>query len=175
MEDGILAEGKYRRFVRREGWEFTERYRSNQVVVMIALTPDRKLVFVEQYRVPVQSLMIEFPAGLVNDNESNSHEGLEETARRELLEETGYEGQNFQFIRQDPANAAVASDMLHVFFVSGLKKVGPGGGDETEKIKVHEVPLLEVDRWLETQKAAGKLVDLKIFAGLYYLKHLVQL
>ena len=39
-------------------------------------------------------------------------------------------------IREEPAAAALATDMLHVYFVSGLKKVGPGGGDATEEINI---------------------------------------
>jgi ADP-ribose pyrophosphatase len=51
-----------------------------------------------------------------------------------------------------------------------IKKVATGGGDETENIKVHEVPLSTVDEWLMGQKKAGKLVDPKIFSALYFLQ-----
>ena len=52
---------------------------------------------------------------------------------------------------------------------SQIEKKGPGGGDSTESIKVHEIPLGEVDDWLEKIKEKGILVDPKVFAGLYFL------
>ncbi len=170
MGKEILFEGKYRRFVCKDGWEFLERHRSNQVVVLIPVTDKREVVFVEQFRIPVERKIIEFPAGLVNDMDIFSHESLEETARRELLEETGYEAETLKKIRYAPANSAVATDMLTVYYATGLKKVGAGGGDATEQILVHPVPFDQVDAWLEEQVKLGKYVDLKVYAGLYYLK-----
>lgn len=172
MESEILAEGEFRRFIRRNGWEYLEGIHSHNVVVMIAVTPDKKIILVEQYRVPVGKNVIEFPAGLVNDRHDNRHESIEETAKRELLEETGYEGEKFELIREEPAAAALANDMMHVYWVQGLKKVSAGGGDETEDITLHEVFLKDIDSWLASQRAQGKMIDLKIYAGLYYLKTL---
>lgn len=170
MNKEILFEGKYRKFVRKNGWEFVERHRSNQVVVLIPVTDAREVVFVEQFRIPVEKKIIEFPAGLVNDMESFKDETLEETARRELIEETGFEAGTLKKIRYAPANSAVATDMLTVYYATDLKKVGDGGGDESEQITVHVIPFAQVDAWLESQISQGKYVDLKVYAGLYYLK-----
>lgn len=173
MTREILFEGRYRRFIRKDGWEYLERVHSNEVVVLIPVTPDGRVVFVEQYRIPVEKKIIEFPAGLVHDLETNHHETLEETARRELVEETGYEAGRLERIIRAPANSALATDMLTVFFASGLRRVGPGGGDPTEAITVHEVPRREVDSWLEAQKAQDKYVDPKVYSGLYYLNQVL--
>lgn len=172
MSKEVLHQGAYRRFVKTSGWEYMERIRSSEVVVLIPVTEDRKVIFVEQFRVPVQRNMIEFPAGLVNDLDSNQHESLEETARRELIEETGYEAATLKKITRVPANSALATDMLTVYFASGLRKVGAGGGDETENITVHEVPLSEVDQWLRQQEARHIYIDPKVYAGLYYLERM---
>ena len=50
----------------------------------------------------------------------------------------------------------------------GLIKRGAGGGDASEAITVHEVPLADVSTWLRQQTAAGRLVDIKVYAGLYF-------
>jgi ADP-ribose pyrophosphatase len=49
--------------------------------------------------------------------------------------------------------------------------VNEGGGDETEDIVVHEVPVADVPRWLVQKMAEGYSVDPKMFAGLYFLEH----
>ena len=165
----ILFEGKFRRFITRNGWEYTERIRCHEVVVMIPVTDDRKIIFVEQFRIPSQSHMIEFPAGLMNDLDSNQSESREESARRELNEETGYDAGKLEFLVEAPANSALATDVLYVYLATDLCKVGPGGGDTTENIKVHEVPVKEVETWLESQRVKDKFIDFKVYAGLYYL------
>jgi ADP-ribose pyrophosphatase len=51
-----------------------------------------------------------------------------------------------------------------------LKKIGPGGGDSSEDITVHLVPLDEVDQWLAQRQIDGTPVDPKIFSALYWLQ-----
>ncbi len=69
-------------------WEAAARQNCAGAVAMICtLKPSNRLVLVRQYRPPVNKFTIEFPAGLVNHGESP-----EETAIRELREETGYRG-----------------------------------------------------------------------------------
>jgi ADP-ribose pyrophosphatase len=57
------------------------------------------------------------------------------------------------------------------FLATGLTRVGEGGGDENEDITVHVVPLQDASRWLAAQEAAGKLLDPKIYAGLWFAEH----
>ena len=57
--------------------------------------------------------------------------------------------------------------MVTYFRATGLTRVGSGGGDETEDIIVHVVPLGEVPAFLTAKLAAGMLIDPKVFVGLY--------
>ena len=67
MTRKVLAETRYLRLVDDDGWTFVERANARAVVVIVPLTAERRLLFVEQYRVPLGRNVIEFPAGLVGD------------------------------------------------------------------------------------------------------------
>ena len=86
-----VAEGKFIRLVRKGTWEYVTRKGVCGIVAMVALTDDGKLVFVEQDRPPVGKRVVELPAGLAGDKAGEEDEALADAARRELLEETGYE------------------------------------------------------------------------------------
>lgn len=79
-----LYEGSHVRLKKEGKWEFAERVGSNTAVSIIAHIGD-KLITVRQLRIPTGEQVLEFPAGMMNPGETP-----EETASRELKEETGY-------------------------------------------------------------------------------------
>jgi len=166
----ILKEGKYIRFLRRGDWEYVQRVNCSGIVIIIAMTDEQKLLFVRQYRAPVNSDVIEFPAGLVNDGCSHYEETAAEAAKRELLEETGYEAGELIQVLSGPGGAGASSDILTFFLARKIRKVSDGGGDESERITTYEIPLQEVEGWLKAMAGQGIPADPKIYAGLYFLK-----
>jgi len=92
MANEILCDAKYLRLVRANGWEFVQRKNVSGIVGIIAVTSDRKLILVEQYRPPVGKNVIEIPAGLAGDSPTTRNEDLALAAMRELEEETGIAG-----------------------------------------------------------------------------------
>ena len=64
----------------------------------------------------------------------------------------------------------LADEIITLFRATGLKKTGEGTGDETEDITVHEIPLGDVVRWLAEQERGGKLIDMKVYCGLYFAR-----
>jgi ADP-ribose pyrophosphatase len=166
-EKKILWEGKYLRLCEAQSWEWIERVHSTGVVMILAMTAQRKVVLVEQYRVPVQGPAIEFPAGLVGDN--GSEESMETAARREFLEETGYRAKRWTLLTEGPPSPGMSSEKISIYLAEDLEKAHDGGGDATESILVHEIPMKEVHAWLESQRTQGKHVDPKVYAGLYFL------
>lgn len=165
----VHATGRFLRLVERDDWEFACRANSRGVVILVPITDEGELVLVEQYRIPVQSRVIELPAGLVGDLDDRD-EPLGVAARRELLEETGYEAREWALMLECPSSSGMSDEIITFVRASGLKRVGPGGGDESEDIEVHRVPLSEVDRWLQERISAGQMVDPKIWSALYWLK-----
>lgn len=162
-------EGKYKRFVSVDRWEFVERLNCWGIVGIIAVTDDKKVILVEQMRIPVGHPVIEFPAGLADGAGGKSDETLEDVAKRELLEETGYEAKEMKLCARGPISSGSTSDILTLFRAYGLKKVGSGGGDHTESIVVHEIPISKIDSWLKKKEEEGILIDSKVYAGLYFL------
>jgi ADP-ribose pyrophosphatase len=166
-EPKILAEGKYLRFLNEDGWEYVVRPNSTGVVVIVAITVDQRLILVEQYRVAVHARVIELPAGLVGDTVAARGEPLAAAASRELIEETGYQAARMIELAAGPIAVGLGSEVVTFFQAVDLRRVGPGGGDDSEDIVVHEVALAELPAWLDEQRRAGLLVDPKLYAGLY--------
>lgn len=167
----VIAEGRHLRLVSRDGWEYAERPRVTGIVIIVAVTPENNVVLVEQNRPPVAGRVIELPAGLAGDIAGSEEEALEEAARRELLEETGYAAESFTKLFEGPPSAGLSNEVLTFFRAEGLTKVADGGGDDSEDIEIHEVPLAGITDWLLNRaETEGAHIDPKIFAGLYFVK-----
>jgi ADP-ribose pyrophosphatase len=166
----VLGEGRFVRLVAQDGWEWAERTNASGAVVIAAVTGDAQIVLAEQYRIPLGRRVIELPAGLVGDSEALRHEPLAEAARRELLEETGFEAAHWECLLEGPSSAGLTTEAYALFLAREARRVGPGGGDAAEEIQVHLVPLAEADDWLSRRRAAGLAVDPKVYAGLYFAR-----
>ncbi len=164
--DLTLYEGRYLTMLERDGWEFIER--RHGVVVLIAWTPERELLLVEQYRIPIGARTIELPAGLVGDEPGMSDEALLEAAARELVEETGWQAGRLTELMTCPSSAGLSSEMVTFVQAEQLEWVAPGGGDDSEDILVHRVPIAALDRWLSDRARTGIGIDPKIYAALYW-------
>lgn len=166
----LLHGGRFLEFYETGGWEFVRRRKIKGTVAIVAVTDDKKLVLVEQYRPPVGRAVIELPAGLAGDIPYQEDEPLVAAARRELKEETGYEARHWACLGEGPSSAGLTSEVITFFHATGLAKLGEGGGDHHEDIRVHYVPLLDVLKWCRDREREGMLVDFKVFAGLYLAK-----
>ena len=164
-----LYQGKYLQMVRQGRWEYVERVRVTGVVGIVAMTEQRKVILTEQFRIPIGKTAIELPAGLAGDIVGAELEDLTEAARRELLEETGYDATHFELLTIGPTSAGLTNELIHLYLATGLHRVSDGGGDESEEIIVHEIPLDALPAWLLGKTAEGCLIDTKVFAAMYFL------
>jgi ADP-ribose pyrophosphatase len=170
-ETETLCNGRWLRLRRRGRWEFAERVNAGGGVIIVAVTPEDRLLFVEQHRAAIESKTIEMPAGLVGDLADATDEHAVEAARRELLEETGYAAGRIEFLMAGPSSSGMSNEIMAFVRAYDLVRVDAGGGDETEDIIVHEVPRADAPRWLVGKMQEGYSVDPRMFAGLYFLEH----
>ncbi len=165
-----LFTGRFLALVREGHWEYAERVNATGAAIIVAVTPEDKLLLVEQYRIPCHAATVELPAGIIGDEPGSSAEDHAVAATRELLEETGYVAGEMMPLTTGPASSGLTSELVTIFLARNLQKTGAGGGVGHERITVHEVPLLQVDQWLAARARQGVLVDPKIYAGLYLLR-----
>ena len=169
----IVCQTRFLRLVRQDGWEFVQRANATGVVCIAALTDDGCVLLVEQFRPPVAANVIELPAGLAGDEPGASTEDLMEAARRELLEETGYEAAQMKQVFAGVTSAGITDELITFFVARGLTKKGSGGGTGHEKITLHHVPLTQFDEWLVHKLHAGCMADARLYTGIYLLRQLI--
>src|SRR5690606_34253216 len=143
-EPVTLAEGRFLKLMARGRWEYAERRNVTGVVTIVAVTRAGEVLLTEQHRPPVDGPVIEYPAGLAGDIAGAEHESLDRAARRERLEETGYDAAEWISLYTGTSSAGLTSETLTFFAALDAEKVGPGGGHEGESITVHAVPLQQV-------------------------------
>ena len=164
----ILGEGRFVRLLERDSYEYVERLGCTGIISVVALTAENEMIFVEQFRHPVSARTIELVAGLVGDK---GEESLETAARRELLEESGYEANTLEFLMECPSSGGITAARVNYFLARDVVKVQAGGGVDDEDIAVHTVPVREVHGWLQKQNRAGLLIDPKVYLGLSVALH----
>lgn len=143
--------------VERRDWESVERVNCSGIVGIVPITDDGEVILIKQFRPPVNGYVIELPAGLCDIGET-----LEDAARRELIEETGYAAACIKFLVKGPMSSGSSSEMLTVFVATGLTYVGIGKRDETENIEVFKIPVENLASALLQMQQGDSFIDLKI-------------
>jgi len=116
-------------------------------VSVLAVTMERQFVLIRQYRHGIGQVHFELPAGVVDPGEP-----LLESARRELLEETGYGGGDWQLLLRACANPGTHTNWCHIFLATGVERMETQQLDHTEEISVH---LLVQDEVLAMLRSGG--------------------
>ncbi|MDD2212818.1 MAG: NUDIX hydrolase [Clostridia bacterium] len=133
-------------------------------VGIVALTAEKELVLVKQYRYPVQKILYEIPAGKLEKGEDPDY-----SARRELEEETGYSAEKWEKLASFYTAPGFSNEYMHLYLATNLvkKKAHP---DPDEIITYEKVPLAQVLQRLET----GKIRDGKTILGILWLQKKVM-
>lgn len=141
-------------------WEYVSRARGIRAAVIVAIDAEDHLILVEQYRVPLGRACLELPAGLVGDDMQG--EPVAAAAARELEEETGYRAARIELLGEYWSSPGMVSESFTLVRAHDPVRVGAGGGVDGEGITVHRVALAQVAAFIETCRARGMAIDVKL-------------
>lgn len=132
----------------------------DKIVAALTITEDEKVILINQYRIPQGRFCIESPAWL----HDKPGETLEEVARREILEETGYVPQNMYYVWRTPSSSGLTTEVIDCFIWLNCKKVTDILDlDNAEDIQVLEIPLSEIDDFMsQVRQRVDLTIDSKV-------------
>ena len=132
---------------------------------ILALADDGRVLIERQFRYAMQQVYVEIPAGKIDPGETPL-----QTARRELLEETGYTAKQWALLTRIHPAIGFTNEIIDIFLAREL------GARETRKLDHGE--LLEIDwvsvGWLVDELRAGRLPDVKTQISVMHLQRMVE-
>lgn len=128
----------------------------NNAIVILAITPENKVLFVKQYRAGARKELIELPAGFIDSGEL-----AEKAALRELEEETGYKGEKIIKLCEFFTAPGFSTEKLILYKIENLIKTKQNL-DNDEYIEVLEIDLSDISKY--------KIEDAKTLIGLNFLE-----
>lgn len=130
-------------------------------VNVIALTRNREVVLIEQFRHGIEEIVLEIPGGLIDDDDENT----ETAARRELLEETGFSSDNFVLLGKSRPNPALQNNTVFHYLALDCEKTQDVSFDEHESVAAKIVSLEDA----KTLIADGTIAHSLVVAAFHYL------
>ena len=129
-------------------------------VVILPLFDDGAVLLERQFRYPLNQVFIEFPAGKIDPDENPLS-----TAKRELLEETGYTATDWQYICTIHNAIAYSDEHLDIFLAQGLQ-AGNSQPDDEEFLEIFKLPLTDLMDLVQK----GGITDVKRIIGAFWLE-----
>ncbi len=127
-------------------------------VNMIGITVEENILFVRQYRHGADEILLELPAGVVEEGEAPK-----DAAVREMLEETGYEFDRVEEVCKLYANPATSGNLTYTYLLKGGRKVQEQELDDSEDIEVVEMTVEEAKEYLFENKIGQALHSAALF------------
>ena len=128
-------------------------------VNVIALTPDEKLVMIEQFRHGSNTVELEIPGGMMDPGETDPVA----TAVRELREETGYEGEDARVLGTIWSNPAILSNKTFTVLIENCRLKHGVEFDHGEDLITHLVPVAEIPKLVADEKIGHSLVVVALY------------
>lgn len=135
-------------------------------VNIVALTADRQIVLIEQYRHAAGEVQLEIPGGVVD---AHKGESPIEAASRELAEETGYSCAKLLFLGRHRPNPALQNNWVHTFLAMDCQLTGSTKFDAGENINTVLKPLTEVEELVRTGGIKHSIIMASLWLALLKL------
>lgn len=140
-----------------------QKYSKREIVlhdnaVAVVAIHDNKILLVKQYRISVDKIIYEVPAGMIEHDENPK-----DAALRELEEETGYRAKNIEYLTEFYSTPGFCTEKLSIFYAKDLEFVGQNL-DEGENLEVVEMPLEEAMSMIES----GEIMDGKTISSILF-------
>lgn len=133
-------------------------------VVVLALLDNGRLLFERQFRYPLRRVFLELPAGKIDPGED-----IRETARRELLEETGHAAGNWEHLGVMHPCIGYSDERIEIFLARNVRQIGEQQLDHHEFLEVVELSPAEAREAV----FAGEITDSKTITALYWAERLI--
>lgn len=145
---------------KEQKWDYVTRNTTSKVVTIICHSKrSGKFLLIAQPRVPVNKIVIEFPAGLVDAGEN-----LEEAGLRELKEETGYSGTVLSVYPTMSKSAGLTDESTGVVEIEiDEETAGKSEMEETEDIQSFWISPAEFDKIVRTLDQDKKILDTQVW------------
>jgi ADP-ribose pyrophosphatase len=134
-------------------------------VCAVALTEAQQVVMARQYRHPIGETLLELPGGFVDPGEDP-----QTAIGRELLEETGYQFNRYQYLGKVAANPGVLDNYTHLYLATGGMRMAEQQLDANEEIEIVHIPLEELQAMLRRNEIVQSLHACCIFYALEALR-----
>ncbi len=168
-EDKTLSDGQWTVFKEAhyvddhgvpQVWQYVERRAGRAAVAVVPVTERTgTLILIRQFRIPFKREIVEFPAGLIDPNEQP-----EETAKRELLEETGFSGRIEEIGPEVCTSPGITTEIVTMVRMSvGEEPVKPQQLEGSERIKVIRVRRGEERELVSRLTSEGLVFDAKVY------------
>jgi len=157
----VMWSGQWITAKKRGRWEYVSRARGIKAAVILPIDGDH-VVLVEQYRVPHGGRVLELPAGLIGDEELYEGEDPLAAAKRELVEETGYDAAEWTDCGTYLSSPGMTGESFTLLKATALTKVGEGGGTDAEDITVHRLKISELPQRVAEFREQGVAIDVRV-------------
>ena len=145
----------------KKGESTREIVEHNGAVAMVAITDEKKVLMVKQYRYACHDAVLEIPAGKIDKGETDPLKA----AVRELREETGYTAESIKYLGKINPSVGYSEEVIHLYAMTDLTP-GEQDLDDDEALDVLEYPFEEAYH----MAAWGEMIDAKTIAALMMAK-----
>lgn len=140
---------------------------SRGFTMIFAVTPERDVVMIREYRYAIDAVLLEFPAGTIDPGEDPLA-----CARRELREETGYTAERWEPILAVPSEPARSTAVMHAYLAFDARKTDATEHDHSEEIEPVLHPLDEIPALLRERRISSLAATAVAYAALERLREL---